>query len=151
MKRTVALAAAFAVAAVAGSAAAKPAGTLVIRHQVRGCHSWSYNGNAFAAAQSIRVVRGASIVVVNNDVMPHRLIKLSGPAVTLKNGNTMPSGMGMHGPAGPGAMNHMGATTTVTFAKPGVYRFTTRAGEDYMAGMKTLGEDNVLTLKVTVS
>jgi len=44
----------------------------------------------------------------------------------------------------------MGAATRITFAHPGVYRFTTKAGEDYMAGVKTLGEDNVLTLTVRV-
>jgi len=151
MKRTVALVAGIALAAVVGSAAAKPAGTLVIRHQVRGCHTWSYNGDAFAASQSIEVKRGGAIVVVNNDVMPHRLVKLSGGAVTMRNGTTMPHSMGNHRPAAPGAMNHMGATTTVTFAKPGTYTFTTKAGEDYMQGMKTIGEDNILKLRVTVS
>ena len=39
----------------------------------------------------------------------------------------------------------------ITFTKPGVYHFTTKAGEDYMAGMKTIGEDNVLRLTVVVS
>ena len=48
-------------------------------------------------------------------------------------------------------MNHAGATTHVKFAKAGVYTFTTRAGEDYMKGVKTIGEDNVLKLKVTVT
>jgi hypothetical protein len=38
----------------------------------------------------------------------------------------------------------------VTFTKPGVYTFTTKAGEDYMSGVKTIGEDNVLKLTVTV-
>ena len=37
------------------------------------------------------------------------------------------------------------------FAKAGVYTFTTKAGEDYMKGIKTIGEDNVLKLKVTVN
>ena len=39
----------------------------------------------------------------------------------------------------------------VAFAKAGVYRFTTKAGEDYMKGVKTIGEDNVLRLTVQVS
>jgi hypothetical protein len=38
----------------------------------------------------------------------------------------------------------------VTFAKSGVYRFRTKAGEDYLARIVTTGEDNVLTLTVTV-
>ena len=44
----------------------------------------------------------------------------------------------------------MGATTSIKLTQPGVYRFRTRAGEDYMAGLKTTGEDNILTLTVTV-
>ena len=47
-------------------------------------------------------------------------------------------------------LNHPGATTKVKFAKAGVYTFKTRAGEDYMKGIKTIGEDNVLRLTVTV-
>jgi hypothetical protein len=45
----------------------------------------------------------------------------------------------------------MGASLKITFTKPGVYHFTTKPGEDYMAGMKTIGEDNVLKLTVIVS
>jgi hypothetical protein len=50
-------------------------------------------------------------------------------------------------------MNHMSASVKVTFSKAGVYKLTTRAGEDYpsMKGMKTIGEDNVLRLTVKVS
>jgi len=59
--------------------------------------------------------------------------------------------MGMRMSRVPRAMTHMGASTKVVFSKAGVYRFTTRAGEDYMSGMKTVGEDNVLRLRVTVS
>ena len=39
----------------------------------------------------------------------------------------------------------------VTFSKAGVYKLTTKPGEDYMKGMKTIGEDNVLRLTVKVS
>jgi hypothetical protein len=38
--------------------------------------------------------------------MPHTRIKLSGPSVRLRNGSTMPMGMGMHGSATPAVMNH---------------------------------------------
>jgi hypothetical protein len=50
-------------------------------------------------------------------------------------------------------MSHMSAAVTVSFASVGVYRFTTKAGEDYKwAGSpKTIGEDNVLRLTVTVT
>jgi hypothetical protein len=67
--------------------------------------------------------------------MSHQLIKKSGPTVTYS---------GLH------TMKHMGATLKLTFPHAGTYRFTTKAGEDYMKGVKTIGEDNVLTLTVTV-
>ncbi len=44
----------------------------------------------------------------------------------------------------------MNATTSVRFTRAGVYKFATKAGEDYMKGVKTVGEDNVLRLTVTV-
>jgi hypothetical protein len=47
-------------------------------------------------------------------------------------------------------MNHAGATTSVRFTRAGVYKFATKAGDDYMKGVKTVGEDNVLRLTVTV-
>ena len=36
------------------------------------------------------------------------------------------------------------------FSRAGTYVFKTKPGEDYMAGFKTVGEDNVLTLTVKV-
>jgi len=57
----------------------------------------------------------------------------------------------MHGTYPPTMLGRMGAATSITFAKPGLYRFITKAGEDYMAGVKTIGEDNVLRLTVRVS
>jgi hypothetical protein len=47
-------------------------------------------------------------------------------------------------------MSHAAATMHVKFANAGVYTFKTKAGEDYMKGVKTIGADNVLRLKVTV-
>jgi plastocyanin len=115
--------------------AANPAqGSLVIRHQVKGCHTWSLDGGAFKASQSATFPRGGSITITNNDVMPHLLVKTSGPALTIV----------------PARLGHMGAMTKLTFSHPGVYRFVTKPGEDYMAGVKTIGEDNVLRLTVTV-
>jgi plastocyanin len=144
-------AAAGAAALVAGaSGTAGGSATVSIRHQRAHCHTWSVNGGAFRAAQSLTMARGSTITFIDDDVMPHRLVELAGPAVTMRNGSTMPMGGRMHRPAAPGLMNHMGASTTVTLAAPGVYRFRTRAGEDYMAGIATTGEDNVLTLRVTV-
>ena len=67
--------------------------------------------------------------------MPHKLLRVSGPSFSLpKTAN----------------MNHAGATTSLRFTRAGVYRFATKAGEDYMKGIKTVGEDNVLRLAVTV-
>jgi plastocyanin len=130
--------------------AATPTASVTIRHQVRGCHTWSVNGGPFAASRAVTLARSGSIRFTNNDVMPHTLIKVSGPAVRMRNGNTMPMGMGKHGAAAPGVMNHMGATTTVSFSRAGRYVFKTQAGEDYMPGVRTVGEDNVLRLTVKV-
>jgi hypothetical protein len=122
----------------AGSALAAPHGaTLTIRHQVRGCHSWSFNNVRWTATQSITLARGARLTVVDNDVMPHTLVQLTGPKTHL---------------ATP-AMRKMGARAQVTFPAKGVYVLGTKPGEDYpaMRAMKTVGEDNVLRLIVTVT
>lgn len=110
---------------------------ITIRHQLRGCHTWSVNGGTYRAALKTTLARGGTIVFVNNDVMPHKLVRTSGPAVR-------------H--IGRLAMSHMSASVRVTFPNAGVYRFVTKPGEDY-AGMhmKTIGEDNVLRLTVRVS
>lgn len=146
--------AALALVAAGTAGAGSNSAALLIRHQVRGCHAWSFNGNAYNPTQAITLKRGTWLTVTNNDVMPHRLVKVAGGSVrliNLKSGMSM--GMGVLGKAAPGAMNHMGASTRVFFAKAGVYKFVTKAGEDYkgMAEMKTIGEDNVLRLTVTVA
>ena len=48
------------------------------------------------------------------------------------------------------ALNHMGATSTVTFPAAGTYTLTTKAGEDYSKGIVTTGEDNTLRITVVV-
>jgi plastocyanin len=122
------------VSAGAVQAASPAQSSLVIRHQLKGCHSWSLDGSAFKVSQSLTFRRGSTITITNNDVMPHTLVKTSGPAVSFAGAK----------------LGHMGAMTTVRFSHPGVYRFVTKPGEDYMAGVKTIGEDNVLRLTVTV-
>jgi len=120
------------------SAAAAPSNaSLLIRHQMRGCHTWSVNGGAFKATQSTTLRKGGWLSVTDNDVMPHTLVLTSGPALTIRGAK----------------LSHMGASLKVRLTKPGVYHFTTRAGDDYpsMEGMKTIGEDNVLKLTVVVS
>jgi len=110
---------------------------ITIQHQVRGCHAWAVNGGPYRATQKTILARGGTITFVDNDVMPHKLVKTGGPAVRY-HGNP--------------AMRHMSASVRVTFGKPGVYRFTTKPGEDYPGmSVKTIGEDNVLRLTVRVS
>ncbi|HSP72008.1 MAG TPA: hypothetical protein VLN26_06540 [Gaiellaceae bacterium] len=151
MKKLLVLAAAAVLAAaIASSASAAGGATLLIRHEHKGCHSWSLNGDAFAARQTAHLSRGASLVVVDNDVMPHLLLQTGGPKVAV---HRLASSMGkMATPLrGPGLMAHMGASVKVSFPKAGTYTFTTKAGEDYMSGIETVGEDTVLTLKVVVA
>lgn len=121
----------------AASAASSASGhaSLLIRHQMRGCHSWSVDGGAFKASQSITLHHGGWLAVTNNDVMPHTFVLTSGPSLRIAHAK----------------LGHMGASLKVTLTKPGVYHFTTKPGEDYMAGMKTIGNDNVLKLTVIVS
>jgi len=137
-------------AIMAAGASASGGSTLVIRHQVEGCHSWSASGDAYKATQAIKLQRGASLSVTNNDVMPHKLVETSGPGVKIVRLNPG-MGMGMKGTFPASMMARMGASSKVTFTKPGVYKFTTKVGEDYLSGVKTTGEDNVLKLTVTVS
>jgi hypothetical protein len=123
--------------AVAGSALAAPkTATLTIRHQLHGCHSWSLNGTNWAPSQKITLARGASLKVIDNDVMSHTMIQANGRSTRAAiTGATM---------------KRIGATAHVTFSAKGTYIFTTKTGEDYMKGVKTTGEDNVLKLVVTV-
>jgi plastocyanin len=126
------------VAALASAGTAKSPSTakVTIRHQLRGCHSWAVNGGAFKPTQSLTLARGGTITFVDDDVMPHQLVKTSGPAVKF---------------IGSPKMSKMGSSTKAVFSKAGVYHFTTKAGEDYMKGIKTIGEDNVLKLTVKVT
>jgi plastocyanin len=121
----------------AATASAHGPKTVTIRHQMRGCHSWSFANGPYKATLKIRVDRDATVRFVNNDVMPHKLVQLAGPKATITKAN----------------MKHMSAVAVLTFPREGLYRFTTKAGEDYpsMGAMKTIGEDNVLRLTVVVS
>jgi hypothetical protein len=125
-------------AALAANAPAPRTGSLVIHHQTRGCHAWSFDNGRFAASQSITLARGAKLTITDADVMSHTLVELSGPSVQTTGGMSMRM-MGRKTP-----------TMTVTFSHAGTYRFRTHAGEDYMAGVKTTGPDNVLRLTVVV-
>lgn len=154
MKRTLQISTAM-LAVVLGSAAtafagAPSSGSLVIRHQVRGCHSWSLNAGAYKSSQSLTLRVNGRLTVTNNDVMPHALVQLSGPAAQVQ---TTASSHMTGAMMSPVTMGHMGATAKVTFPKKGVYVFKTKAGDDYpmFKNLKTVGEDNVLRLVVRVS
>ena len=122
--------------ALAGAAVAAPnKTTLIIKHQMRGCHSWSTDGKSWNATQKLTLTRRGVLTVIDNDVMPHKLIQLSGPKASLTGA----------------AMKNMGARALLSFPVKGTYVFTTRAGEDYTKGIKTIGEDNVLKLVVKVA
>ena len=90
----------------------------------------------FKASLSVSVKAGTVLRFTNNDVMPHKLIQTAGPKVRLVHPN----------------MLKMASSATVKLTQKGLYRFTTKAGEDYAwaASMKTVGEDNVLRLTVRV-
>jgi plastocyanin len=132
-----ALGAGFTSSTSAATAKSPASAKVLIQHQMRGCHAWSVNGGAFSVSRTARLAVGGSVTFTDNDIMPHKVVLTSGPAVKF-----------VHG----AAMTKMGASVKVLFPKAGTYRFTTKAGEDYKGiTMKTIGEDNVLRLTVTVS
>ena len=137
IRRLVAALAACAAALLVSSASAHgTAATVTIRHQMHGCHAWSFEDGAYRATLNVQLKRGELLTIRNNDVMPHKLVRTSGPALKVLTP----------------AMKHMGATARVRFAKAGVYKFKTKPGEDYSwaSHMETKGEDNVLRLTVTI-
>ena len=68
---------------VGAAVAAPKSATLTIRHQMKGCHSWAFAGGTWSATQSVTLARGAKLTVVDNDVMPHKFVQLSGPQAKL--------------------------------------------------------------------
>ena len=127
-----------ALGALAVTSAAPAGGTasIAIRHQMRGCHSWSFNSGPFKPSLSINVRAGTVLRFTNNDVMPHELVQAAGQKMRLAHPN----------------MSRMGSSATVKLTTKGAYRFTTKPGEDYAwaGSMKTVGEDNMLHLTVRV-
>jgi plastocyanin len=97
---------------------------------------WQLGEGKFTPNLKMALEAGTALRFVNNDIMPHKLIQSGGPKLTFAHAN----------------MNHLGAIATVKLAHEGTYRFTTKPGEDYkiFAGHKTIGEDYVLHLIVTV-
>jgi plastocyanin len=118
-----------------GAASSASHAKITIRHQTSRCHAWALGQGPYKARLFASIAVGGTITIKNNDVMSHRLIEKSGPKATI---------------SGSPAMSHIGASATVKFPHAGTYVFTTKAGEDYMKGVETTGEDNVLILKVVV-
>jgi plastocyanin len=135
IKRASLLAAAAALLAVTPAAAASTA-TITISHEMKGCHEWQLGSGKLTPNLAITLKAGTTLRLVNNDIMPHKLIQQAGPKLTLLRPN----------------MNRLSAVATTKLTRKGTYRFTTRAGEDYkmFAGHKTIGEDYVLHLTVHV-
>jgi hypothetical protein len=134
-KRTILLTALVGLVATTSASAASTA-TIMISHQMRGCHMWQLDNGKPKAALTVTLKAGTMLRFVDNDVMPHKLIQLAGPKLRLSHAT----------------MSHMSASTSVKLVTKGVYRFTTKAGEDYprVSSMKTMGEDYVLHLTVHV-
>jgi plastocyanin len=121
---------------LASAASAAGTATITISHQMRGCHMWQLGNGNPKAALSLTLEAGTVVRFVNNDVMPHQLIQQAGPKLRLQHAR----------------MSHMSAATSVKLVSKGIYRFTTKPGEDYksFSSMKTVGEDYVLHLTIRV-
>ena len=59
--------AALAALTVTSAAPAGSAATIAIRHQMRGCHSWSFNSGPFKASLAVTVRAGTVLKFTNND------------------------------------------------------------------------------------
>jgi hypothetical protein len=109
--------------------------TVTIRHQMKGCHTWSFDGGPYRASLRVVVDPARFVLFVNNDMMPHRLVQLSGPKVGIKGAK----------------MSRMGAKAQFLLGGRGVYRFRTFAGKEYAwAPRDATGPDHVLRLTVVV-
>ncbi|MDX6666526.1 MAG: hypothetical protein QOG68_2732 [Solirubrobacteraceae bacterium] len=135
--RTTTVTTAAATVGIQPARASAPTTALVaIDHVMHGCHSLAVNGGMPRSPDAtLRLAVGGEMVVRNNDVMPHRLIATSGPPLQLNQAQ----------------MSHMGASSRVSFPTAGVYKLTTKAGEDYSKGIVTTGADHVLHINVIVS
>ncbi len=105
---------------------------LTILHVQKGCHVWS-DGTSQTPMLQLSMKPGQMLRIMNQDVDMHRMVELSGPMMTL------------------GAPMKTGQSESLTFTKPGTYRFHTKSSA--MMGMPevaTTGPDNTLRLTVVV-
>jgi plastocyanin len=122
-------------AAVPATQALPTSVSATIEHVTKGCHTLAVQGAAKSSPNAtIHLATGGVLKVQDNDVMPHQLYRVSGPT---------PSFTGAD-------MARMGARSSVTFPTAGTYVLSTKAGEDYMKGVMTVGEDNTLKIRVVV-
>jgi hypothetical protein len=106
-----------------------------IEHATKGCHILNFQGMAKSSpTATVHLAVGGVMNLQDNDVMPHKLYSVSGPQATFSGSD----------------MTHMGARSSVTFPAAGTYVLSTKAGEDYVKGIKTIGEDNTLKIRVIV-
>lgn len=106
---------------------------LTILHVQRGCHVWS-DGTAQTPMLQLNMKPGRMLEILNQDVDMHRVVELSGPMMML------------------GGPMKTGASESLTFAKPGTYRFGTKSSEmEGMPAAATIGPDNTLRLTVVVA
>jgi plastocyanin len=134
-KQAIGFVTAFVAVLMAAPASAAPQMTITITHVMRGCHAWDLGQGSMRPTLSITVKRGTVVKFLNNDVMPHRLVRTAGPKLPIAHAN----------------MNKMAGTATARFARKGVYRLTTIFGAFYpwAASMRT-GKMYVLHLTVRV-
>jgi hypothetical protein len=135
MKKLALIALLTAVVAIAPAAAASPTVRLTIIHVVQGCHVWGTNDSQpLGAKRTIKVARGAKIVIRDNCTMSFDFSQVAGPKLDLGNPRTYP-----------------GTTRTIVFRKLGLYRLKVKNVESSAdMGLQTLGPDNTLTLTVRV-
>lgn len=135
----------------AAASTAATSGAILIRHEQRGCHTWSLNGGRYRPKLETRLARGGSITITNNDPMVHRLTQLAGRPVHVQHtADQHMTRIGLKHITGRGVMNHMGASVRVTFLTRGLHRFTTEDLGDYFE-LETSGEHNHLMLVVRVT
>src|SRR5436305_10114262 len=67
------------------TASVKPATTsLMITHIVKGCHTWAVGaGTPVAPSTTLHVAPSTTVVITNNDVMPHLLKSVSAAGAVL--------------------------------------------------------------------
>jgi hypothetical protein len=91
-------------------------------------------GGALRGRQRVRLRRGASILVVNGDVRPHRLTQLSGPDAGL----------------GDIRLERPGAACVLRFARRGTYTLRTHAGACLVPRLENEVAQRHATIEVVV-